>query len=463
MNYTPHTEEDVTRALAAIGARSVDDLFSAIPVELLDPPIDLPSGMDEVSLLARMRQLAEANARSSTLMGGGLAKHFIPSVVQHLTMQSEFVTAYTPYQPEVSQGILQATFEYQTMMSELTELPVSNASMYDGASAVAEAALVAVRHTGRERVLVSAGVHPETREVLATYLGPLDIELTTVALDDRLSTPRLQVGNDVAAVLVQQPNFLGYLEDMEPLAEAAHAAGALFVSVVDPLSLGLLRPPGSYGADVAVGDGQTIGNPLYFGGPHFGFMVVTEQLLRQLPGRIVGQTVDVDGRRAFVLTLQAREQHIRRARAKSNICSNHQLTALMATVNLAALGPEGLCEAATGSVAAAHQLADDLAGEGYRVRREANFFNEFVIELDTVESDKDALDPVELYSASRAAASALAARGVQAGIPVPSEYGLNRPALLLCATELTSAEERRRLVRAMSEVVPVSAGTGGRR
>ncbi|MEX2535808.1 MAG: aminomethyl-transferring glycine dehydrogenase subunit GcvPA [Trueperaceae bacterium] len=440
MNYTPHTEEDIERALQAIGVPSVDALFAEIPEELLDPSIDLPRGMDEVSLLARVKELSDANAGASSLMGGGLKKHFIPTVTQHLTFQSEFVTAYTPYQPEVSQGILQATFEFQTMMSELTGLPVSNASMYDGASAVAEAALLAVRQTGRNQIIVSQGAHPETREVLATYLNALGIELTSNALNGRLVSSRSDIGNDVAAVIVQQPNFLGYLEDMETLAQDAHVAGALFISVVDPFSLGILRPPGSYGADVAVGDGQTIGNSLSFGGPHFGFMVVTEALLRQLPGRIVGQTIDVDGRRAFVLTLQAREQHIRRARAKSNICSNHQLTALMATVNLSALGPRGLQEVATASVAAAHALADDLASAGYRVRSESHFFNEFV---------------VELASPAREVVRKLAKQGISAGVPVPAHYGLGS-ALLLAATELTGEQERRELMETLQRVAPVS-------
>jgi glycine dehydrogenase subunit 1 len=447
LNYTPHTAEDVARALETIGARSVDDLFSAIPRELLDPPIDLPAGLDETSLLGRMQRLSEVNSQPSTLLGGGLRRHFLPSVVQHLAMQSEFVTAYTPYQPEVSQGILQATFEYQTMISELTGLPISNASMYDGASAVAEAALMAVRHTGRSRVLVSTGVHPETREVLATYLGPLGIELASVALDGRLTTPVTAVGNEAAALIVQQPNFLGYLEPMEPLTRSAHSVGALQIAVVDPFTLGLLCPPGDYGADVAVGEGQTIGNPLFFGGPHFGFMAVTEPLLRQLPGRIVGETTDVDGRRAFVLTLQAREQHIRRARAKSNICSNHQLTALMATINLAALGPAGLRDVGSASVANAHALADRLMAAGYEVPSEAPFFNEFVLKIGSPAGE---------------VVSALAVRGLAAGVPVPLEYGLG-DTLLLASTELTTPAEGDLLLETLAELSPARSPTGARR
>ena len=439
MNYTPQTEEDIRRALRTVGADSVEELFSQIPDELLDPEIDLPSGLDEVALLARVRELASRNSRPSTLLGGGLKKHFIPTVAQHLAFQSEFVTAYTPYQPEVSQGILQATFEYQTMMSELTGLPVSNASMYDGASAVAEAALLAVRQTGREKVVVSRGVHPEAREVLATYLGALDIELTTVELGEKHTSKTPEVGGDVAAMIVQQPNFLGYLEEMDRLSAAAHAAAALFIAVVDPFSLAVLKPPGEYGADIAVGEGQTIGNPLNFGGPHFGFMVVKEELLRQLPGRIVGQTTDLDGRRAFVLTLQAREQHIRRARAKSNICSNHQLTALLATINLAALGPQGLRDVAVAAVAAAHELADDLSRAGYRVHRGARFFDEFV---------------VEVPGSAAKAVERLAAAGVQAGVAVPEEYGLE-DALLVGATELTTKTERSEFVETLQQVAPL--------
>lgn len=447
MNYTPHTEEDIARALELIGAPSVDSLFDDIPDELLDPPIDLPAGLDETSLLQRIAALSASNSPASTLIGGGVSKHFIPAVTQHLAMQSEFVTAYTPYQPEVSQGILQATFEYQTMMSELTGLPVSNASMYDGASAVAEAALMAARHTDRDRIVVSKGVHPETRQVLSTYLTPLGIELVTVDLDESLTTPRTGVSAGVATVIVQQPNYLGYLEEMAGFAEEARNAGALFISVVDPVSLGVLRPPGSYGADVAVGEGQTLGNPLYFGGPHFGFMVVADALLRQIPGRIVGQTRDVEGHRAFVLTLQAREQHIRRARAKSNVCSNHQLTALMASINLAALGPQGLRELATGSVAAAHRLADEVARAGYQVHTAARFFNEFVVRLGR---------PAEEVTRE------LARRGVTAGVPVPDEYGLG-DALLLSATELTTDEERRQLTDALLQVSPLEVSSGGAR
>ena len=436
MNYIPHTQEDIERALQAIGVASVDDLFADIPAALQQPNIDLPEGLDEVSLLRHLSDLAAKNkVDGPNFLGGGPQAHFIPSVTPHLAMQSEFVTSYTPYQAEVAQGLLQATFEYQTMMSELTGLPISNASMYDGSSTVAEAALLAVRQTKRDKVVVSQGVHPESREVLATYLKPLGIEIEEVALED-LVTPEVQIADDIACLIAQNPNFLGYLEAMPALSEKAHTAGALFVAVCDPLSLAVLKAPGDYGADMAVGDGQTLGNPVNFGGPNFGYMVVTEKLLRQMPGRLVGQTTDVDGKRAFVLTLQAREQHIRRSKAKSNICSNHQLAALMAAVNMAALGPQGLIEVATKSVQNAHTLADKLAEVGLEVLP-GTFFNEFAV--------RSPMPAAELRHQ-------LAERGVHAGVPVPEHYGLG-DAVLFSATELTQEADTDALINALQEVI----------
>ena len=437
MPYVPHTAEDVRRALDAIGVDHVDDLFRDVPAAILDPELDLPAPLDEVGVLAHLDALAARDQKGvPTFLGGGVRKHFLPSVTTRLAFQSEFVTAYTPYQPEVAQGVLQATFEYQTMMSELTGLPHSNASMYDGATAVAEAALLAVRQTRRETVVVSRGVHPETRAVLRTYLDPIGVAIETVDLADDLTTAEVEVGDHVAALIVQNPNHLGYLEAMPAFGAAAHAAGALFVAVVDPLTLAVLRDPGSYGADVAVGDGQTLGVPMQFGGPAFGFMVVTEALLRQLPGRLVGQTKDVDGKRAFVLTLQAREQHIRRAKAKSNICSNHQLTALLAAINLAAVGPQGLREMAEGSARRGHRTADAIAAAGGRVRREAPFFNEFVLRT-----------TADGASVRRA----LAERGVRAGVPVAPEYGLGS-AVTLAATELTTDADIAALIAALGAI-----------
>lgn len=439
MHYLPHTPEDVARALDLIGAPSIDALFDDIPARLRNPDMDVAPGLNEAELMAHLRELAAKNDSSGAdFLGGGVRRHFMPSVTSHLAMQSEFVTAYTPYQPEVAQGILQATFEYQTMMSELTGLPVSNASMYDGATAVAEGALLAVRQTGREQVVVSRGVHPETREVLQTYLSPLGIEIKTLDLEE-LTTPVPAADglNEAACVIAQQPNYLGYLEPMQELSSAAHEAGALFVAAVDPLSLAVLASPGHYDADVAAGDGQTVGNPANFGGPAFGFMVVKENLVRQFPGRVVGQTTDVDGRRAFVLTLQAREQHIRRSKAKSNICSNHQLTALMAAINLAALGPQGLRELAVGSVQRARQLAAALEEAGFAPLTGARYFNEFVLPV--------SMEPGELRSE-------LARHGVQAGVPAGEEYGLGH-AIVLATTESTTDAHIAKLVKALGAVL----------
>ncbi len=434
MRYVPHTREDVERALNKVGAPSIDALFADLPAALRDPEIDLPSGMDEASLLEHLQGLAAKNdVAGPNFLGGGPRRHFMPAVTAHLAMQSEFVTSYTPYQPEVAQGLLQATFEYQTVMAELTGLPVSNASMYDGASAVAEAVLLAMRQTGRDRVLVSRGVHPETRAVIATYLTALDTVVEVVDLDPH-TTVLPDMDDGVACLVAQQPNYLGYVEDMSALTEGAHAAGALMVAAVDPLSLAVLAPPGEYGADIAAGDGQTLGNPLDFGGPAFGFMVVRDELIRQLPGRLVGQTVDVDGRRAFVLTLQAREQHIRRSKAKSNICSNHQLTAVMAAINVAALGPQGLRDLALGSLANAHALGAALSNAGFEPEIERRYFNEFVLKV----RQKPA-----------ALRSALAAHGVHAGVEVPPEYGFGN-AIVLSATESTTRSHIGALVAALT-------------
>jgi glycine dehydrogenase subunit 1 len=435
--YVPHTDADVRRALAAIGVDDVDDLFADIPSEILDPPLDLMEPMDEVTLLAHLDALAARDQKAvPTFLGGGVRRHFIPAVTPRLALQGEFVTAYTPYQAEVAQGVLQSTFEFQTMMAELTGLPIANASMYDGASSVAEAALLAVRQTRRETVMVSRGVHPETREVLQTYLWPLDIDIEVVDLDALLTTPAPVVGDHVAALIVQDPNHLGYLEAMPAMAAAAHAAGALLIAVVDPLALAVLREPGSYGADVAVGDGQVLGVPMQFGGPAFGFMVVTDALLRQLPGRLVGQTHDVDGRRAFVLTLQAREQHIRRSKAKSNICSNHQLAALLATVNMAALGPAGLREMAEGTVRRAHQLATALQEAGADVAPNPRFFAEFVLRT---------------RADGATVRRRLAKRGLRAGVPLPAEYGYGN-GVVLAATELTTDADIAALLDALHDI-----------
>ncbi len=437
MDFTPHTPEDVREMLAELGLEELRELFADLPEALLEPELSLPEPASEQEILAHLRELAAKNSPADrAFLGGGPRPHFVPSLVPALAQRGEFLTAYTPYQPEVSQGVLQAVFEYQTMIAELTGLDVSNASLYDGAAALAEGVLLALRQTRRMGVVVSQGVHPEYRQVLATYLHAVGAELRTVDLEGGLTPPAAFAG-DVGAVVLQSPNFLGAIENPAPWVEAAHASGALVVYVADPLSLALLKPPGEWGADIAVGDGQSLGNPMNFGGPHFGYIAVREKLMRQLPGRLVSQTHDVDGRRGYVLALAAREQHIRRAKAKSNITTNAQLTALMGAMHLAALGPRGLAELAAATVARSHELAGRLTAIfGVELATPEPFFAEFAVRL-----------PLP----AKRVRSALAARGWHAATPVPAEYGENLA--LFAATERHSEADLAGLATALEEVL----------
>jgi glycine dehydrogenase subunit 1 len=351
-DYVPHSALDVRAMLDAVRAESIDGLFDDVPDAVRRRELlALPAGLSEAEVSREMRRLAAANTPATSLvsfLGAGVYDHYVPAVVDSIVSRSEFATAYTPYQPERSQGVLQTIFEFQTAICELTGMDVSNASMYDAGTALAEAALLAGRQTRRGKVVVSAGVHPEYRQVLATetlYNSPRPqvVDLPAGAVTD-LEAVRAAVDVDTAAVVVQQPNFFGALEDLAAAAEIAHAAGALLVVVADPLSLGLLEAPGRLGADIVVGEAQVFGNSMSFGGPGLGYMAVTTKLMRRLPGRLVGETVDIEGKRGFVLTLQTREQHIRRQKATSNICSNHALNALAALVHLSWLGREGLAE-----------------------------------------------------------------------------------------------------------------------
>ncbi len=430
MAYTPHTEAEVRAMLEALGLERLEDLYAHLPADLLNPEIALPEPVDEDTLLRELEQLAAENRPGKVFLGGGVRDHFVPAIVDAVAGRGEFLTAYTPYQPEASQGILQAIFEYQTMIAELTGLEVANASLYDGASALAEGVLLALRATRRMRVVASRGVHPEYRRVLKTYLDAVGATLEVVPLaGDR--TPTFEVGPEVGAVVVQSPNFLGAIEAYAPLAQAAHEAGALLVAVADPLSLAVLKPPGELGADVAVGEGQPLGNPMSFGGPHFGYIAVRERLLRQLPGRLVSMTEDAEGRRGFVLALSAREQHIRRAKAKSNITTNAQNAALRATIHLAALGPEGLREAALAAAANARELYGLLLeAEGVEAITRPPFFAEFALRLPK--------DPVEVRRL-------LAEAGYHGAYPIP-EYGAG--AALFAASERASADDLLAFARA---------------
>jgi glycine dehydrogenase subunit 1 len=349
--YTSATDADRRAMLERIGAGSVDELFASVPEGVrLGRPLDLPPGRPEQEVYARLRELAARNVSADdeiSFLGAGMYDHYVPALIDTLLSRSEFLTPYTPYQPEVSQGTLQLMFEYQTAISELTGLPVSNATLYEAPSAVASAGWLAHGATGRRRFVVSRGMHPHSREALATTAAAYGTAVDEVPLAAGVTDQaalREALGDDVAAVFVQQPDFLGAVEDLEPIAAAAHEAGALLVVQCDPLTLGVLRPPGDFGADVAVGEGQSLGNRLDFGGPSFGFFAAQERYLRRMPGRIAGETTDADGRRGFVLTLQTREQHIRREKATHNITTAQTLNALAGVAYLSWLGREGIVE-----------------------------------------------------------------------------------------------------------------------
>ena len=386
--FTPHTEADVGEMLEAIGVDSLDDLFADVSPKF-EGELDLPPALSEYEALADVNEAARENVSGlPVFVGAGAYDRIVPSAISAIAQRGEFLTSYTPYQPEVSQGHLQVVFEFQSMISELTGLEVSNASVYDGSNAVAEAALMTARLTKRDpKVAVSKGLNPRYREVVETY----GVEVVELPFDGG-TTDFSEVPDDVSGVFVQSPNYYGIVEDIEAASEAAHEVGALSVTVCDPISLAVLEAPGNLGADVAVGEAQPLGMPLSFGGPYAGYMATRKEHVRQLPGRIAGETVDEDGRLAYVLTLRGREQDIRRARANSNICTNQALTALSATVYAALMGPEGLREVAELSASKAHYLADGLQASGFKLRYpDAPFLWEFVVELPDVKKTNEAL------------------------------------------------------------------------
>lgn len=389
MNYIPLTDADRQAMLQAIGVSSIAELFDDVPVSKRFPTLNLPPELSEQELQQHMGELAGRNddmTEYDTFLGAGAYNHYIPPTVMHTIMRGEFYTAYTPYQPEISQGTLTAIFEYQTMVCQLTGMEVANASMYDGSTALAEAALMAARTTRRDKLVLAQTIHPEYREVAYTYSQALDLPITTVPYtrSGRIDLDALKktVDNETACVAVQYPNFLGVIEDLAPIVEIAHAAGALVIVNADPISLGLLKAPGEFDVDIVVAEGQSISLPPYFGGPYLGIFATQMKYVRQLPGRVIGQTTDHDGRRAFVMTLQAREQHIRREKATSNICTNEALVALAATVYLASMGKHGLKRAAELSYHRAHYAAAELAKlPGCSLAFEGPFFKEFALRL----------------------------------------------------------------------------------
>lgn len=428
--------------LKDIQLEQVEDLFTHVPARLRLKAVDLPEPLSEIELVQYFSELGGLNqpvAPALNFLGGGASRRFSPAIVNAIISRPDFYTAYTPYQAEASQGWLQAIYEYQTMIALLCGLDVANASMYDGATALAEAATMAIVHTGRQNVVVAGALHPEYGQVLRTYSDGQGYEVLRVpwAADGRVDLDRLReaVTATTAAVILQQPNFYGVLEMPEPIAEMAHQSGALFIACVEPISLGVLTSPGDYGADIAVGDGQPLGIPLSFGGPYVGFMACSDALVRRMPGRLVGATVDGQGHRGYVLTLQAREQHIRREHATSNICTNHALMALAATVYLARMGGAGLQQLAELSAQRAHRLADAVKRRpGYRMAFDAPFLFEFVLHTP--------------HDAEQTQAAMLE-RGVLPGLPLGRFDPALRNALLVAVTELNHASALERFIGAL--------------
>jgi glycine dehydrogenase subunit 1 len=462
MPYGPHTTGDRERMLAALGITSVDQLFDDIPQALRAAGLDLPDPEPELELAARLQALAARNRTDlASFLGAGVYRHWSPANVDQILLRGEWYTAYTPYQPEISQGTLQSIYEYESLIAELVDLDVVSASHYDGAAATAEAGLMTCRATRRERVLVSRAVHPHYRATLAAYFGggleledvPLVADGPAAGTTDLAALERLLGDPDrpVAGVIAGQPNFLGLLEPMAEIGRLAHAAGALFVSVIEPVSLAVLAPPGAYGADIAAGEGQPLGIAPQYGGPYLGILASTDALVRQIPGRLVGMTTDVDGKRAYVMTLRAREQDIRRDKAASNICTNQALLALAASVYLATVGPHGLRDVAALGAARAAELETALAAVGAPRLHRGPYLNEFVVQV------PDAL----------AVHRRLIDAGFLAGLPlasaIPDDPSL-ADGLLVCATEVTTSEEIQRFAAAMAaelhgSVTATSAGS----
>ena len=388
MPFIPATEQNRKEMLKAIGVSEFEDLLQDIPEHLrLAGSLDLPESMSELEISSYIEELAGLNANTGThvcFLGGGAYDHFIPAAIDHLISRSEFYTSYTPYQPEVAQGNLQTIYEYQSMIAELTGMDVANASMYDGGSALAEAALLVCGHTGRSDILLSKSVHPYYREVVKTYCHKSGIHVNEINIRNGvtdISQLKTAVGSNSAGLLLQHPNFFGILEPVETAESIIHAAGGLYVISSDPISLGILKPPGDFGADVVTGEAQALGNPLNFGGPYIGLFAVNRTLVRRLPGRLVGVTRDAQDRRGYVLTLQTREQHIRRDKATSSICTNEQLCALASAIYLALLGKKGLQKVADLCIQKSHYLADEIQKiEGFSLRFDQPFFKEFLIQ-----------------------------------------------------------------------------------
>ncbi len=443
MSYIPHTDIERQQMLAAVGAPTIEDLFEAVPSSHRFPALDMPGPLSEMEVLAELQSLAEANEHAgdyALFRGAGAYHHYIPSAVNHMLLRGEFYTAYTPYQPEVSQGTLQAIFEYQSMMVQLTGMDAANASHYDGATSLAEAVTVALevsRHK-RTKIVLSPYIHPQYRAVTRTYHQGNDLDF--VGDDQARSAAELAdlLDDNTAMVAVAYPNFLGQIEDFSALAEKVHSAGALLVVVANPMALALFKSPAAFGADIVVGEGQPLGIPLSFGGPYLGYFACREAYVRKIAGRIVGETVDKDGKRAYVMTLRPREQDIRREKASSNICTNQGLMALAATVYMSLMGKHGLRKAAELCYHKAHYAAKEIAGlPGYEVDESHPFFNEFVVKCPRSVSQIN---------------DRLIERGIIGGYDLGRDYAELSNYMLVCVTEMNPRDEIDALVEILKEV-----------
>lgn len=445
-NYLPNTTSDREQMMKTIGISSQEELFNQIPEAIKNITLRIPEAHSEFELEKKLIELAKKNIEIGeyiSFMGAGYYNRYIPAIIDNVLSRCEFLTAYTPYQPEVSQGTLQAIYEFQTMICSLTAMDVANASMYDGATATAEAALMASRITKRDKVIVSRAVDPETQQVLKTYLSAPEIEIITIGLDDEGITDiqklEKEINKEIACVIIQMPNFLGNLEEVRKIEQITHNAGALYITNIDPISVGLIKPPGTYNADIVVGEGQSLGCSLSYGGPGFGFMATRQKYLRQMPGRIVGATVDKTGERAFTLTLQTREQHIRREKATSNICTNHSLNALAASIYLSMLGPAGLKELANICFQRAHYLASKISEiPGFKVPY-TNFFSNFIITLPDGTTEENFIRMISEYK-------------ILPGVTISAYYDEIPNSLLVSVTETNSEVELFLFINAIREI-----------
>lgn len=448
--YVPNTLKEQQDMLNSLGYSNIEELFSSIPREvLLNRPLNIPDGLSELEVRDKVTGIAEKNQVFKTIFRGcGAYNHYIPSIVRQITSKEEFVTAYTPYQAEISQGVLQSIFEYQTMICELTGMDVSNASVYDGATAAAEA-IIMCKDKKKKKAIVSETTNPEILQTIQTYCSGAEIEIIVApSMDGRTDLHKLEslIDEETACILIQQPNYLGQIEDGDAIGQIAKKQNIKYIISCNPISLAIFKTPAEYGADIAVGEGQPLGMPLSYGGPYLGFMASTEKMMRKLPGRIVGETKDTKGRRAFVLTLQAREQHIRREKASSNICSNQELCAMTATVYLSVMGKKGLRQAATLSMSKAHYLAEELCKlEGYNVVYKGEYFNEFI----TTSKGNENMSTDAAIGNVNKIMKKLEQNGILGGYPLTGRDAGN---ILWCVTEVNTKEEIDHLVNLIREV-----------